>query len=127
VNWAKVLAALALKSHLESMDVTLEQYEMRLKLKGKSENVLKLIKEFRKEVHKFLAYLDVSPKEKDIYNEIHTICLFFENDLVEMEPKRFQKGYGKLDSIDEGKMIESFLTSLSKKINDLGKACERTK
>jgi hypothetical protein len=109
------------------MDIVLEQYEMRLKLENRSDSVLKLIKELRKEIHKFLSYIGAPSKKKNIYNEIHTTCLFFENDLVDMEPKRFQKCYGKLDSVDEEKTIDDFLVGLSSKIHDLEKACERLK
>ena len=83
-----------LKAHLESLDEDLEQYEMRLKLEGGSREVFKLIKELRNEIHKFYAYIGVSIKKKSIYKEINTKCNFFDVDLTEMEPKRFQKGYG---------------------------------
>ena len=91
-----------LAAYLESMDTALEQFEMKLKPESGSIKVIKLVKELRKEVHNFLAYLGVSAKKKNIYDDIHTTCLYFKEEfLVEMDPKRFQKGYGKLDSESE--------------------------
>ncbi|KCZ70937.1 hypothetical protein ANME2D_02964 [Candidatus Methanoperedens nitroreducens] len=106
------------------MDAALEQFETRLKLEGESEDILKIVRDLRQEVNNFLKYLGISIKKKDIYNEIYTTCIFFETYLIEMEPKRFQKGYGKLESESEEKAIERFLLNLDTRIQELKKECE---
>jgi hypothetical protein len=106
------------------MDETLEQYEMRLEKEGDPRNALKLIRETRKEIRLFLAHIGIYPKKKDIYWEINTSCIFFEDYLAEMQPEHFQKGYGRLDSKDEAQMIETFISGLGKKVSALIKACK---
>jgi len=113
-----------LRAYLEAMDASLEQFEIRLEMKRKFSDTLEIIKELRIEIHKFLAYIGISVAKKDICKDIHNACLFFENDLVEMEPKRFQKGYGKLDSKSEEIAIEDFLSILENEIKELKKSCE---
>jgi hypothetical protein len=113
-----------LKSCLETMDETLEQYEMLLEKKGDPKNALNLIRETRKEIGRFLARIGVHPEKKDIYWEINTSCIFFEDYLTDMEPTRFQKSYGRLDSKDEEEAIERQVAGLKEKIAKLEKACK---
>ena len=114
-----------LRSYLESMDGTLEQYEMRLRLDRKYSSALRHVTELRKSIQKFLAYIGVQPAKRNICNEINTSCLFFENYLVDMEPKRFQKGYGKLDSENEKTEIEKLLVELAARIRELERATSK--
>ena len=107
------------------MDRNLEDYEIRIERDGlqneKTEQVIEEVKEIRHDMEEFLKNIGVELEEKDFYSDLKLSCAFFEKiDLVELEPKRLQEGYGKLDNTDEAK-LSFFIKNLKTKIRKLGK------
>jgi hypothetical protein len=113
-----------LTAYLETMDTNLEIYQLKFEQENKALCIVKTIKLIRKSIRNFLSSIGVHENKKDLYNELHTSCMFFEDYLVEIEPKRFQKGYGKLDSADEEAKINELIETLSSKIQQLKKYSE---
>ena len=115
---------LHIKSTLLLIDRNLEDYEIRIERNSlqnkKTERTIKEIKEIRHDMKEFLKSIGIEEEEKDIYSDLKVSCTFFEGvDLVELEPKRLQEGYGKLDYPDEAK-LSSFVENLKTKIRKLG-------
>ena len=78
-------------------------------------------------MEEFLKNIGVEGEEKDFYSDLKVACTFFEGvDLVELEPKKLQEGYGKLDSLEEEVELSSFVKSLKTKISRLRKSVEET-
>ena len=120
---------LHIKSTLLLMDRNLEDYEIRIERDGlqneKTEQVIEEVKEIRHDMEEFLKNIGVELEEKDFYSDLKLSCAFFEEiDLVELEPKRLQEGYGKLDSLEEEVELSSFVKNLKTKISRLRKLVE---
>jgi len=104
---------------LETMDEQLEQYETRLSKKKNTKNLVRIIKDIRKDIEKIMSGLGLERSEKDVYSELYTSCSFFELYLTELEPDRFQGAYGKLDSKKEEKEIDSMVSLLKRDMEKL--------
>jgi len=104
---------------LETMDEQLEQYETRLSKKKNTKNLVRIIKDIRKDIEKIMSGLGLERSEKDVYSELYTSCSFFELYLTELEPDRFQKDYGKFDSKKEEKEIDSMVSLLKRDMEKL--------
>ena len=103
----------------------LADYEIRIERDSlqneKTEQTIKKIKEIRHDIKEFLKDIGVEEEENDIYSDLKLSCTIIEHvDLVELEPKRLQEGYGKLDNTDEAK-LSFFIKNLKTKIRKLGK------
>ena len=114
-----------IESTLLLIDKNLADYEIRIERDSlqneKTEQTIKEIKEIRHDIKEFLKRIGIEEEENDIYSDLKQSCTIIEHvDLVELEPKRLQEGYGKLDNTDEAK-LSFFIKNLKTKIRKLGK------
>jgi len=115
---------LRIQSTLLQMDRKLEDYEIRIARDSsqneKTEQTIKEIKEIRHDISGFLKNIGVEEERKDIYFDLKASCTFFEHIyLVELEPKRLQDAYGKLDYPEEEVKLSLFVENLKTKIRKL--------
>jgi len=115
-----------IESTLLLIDKNLADYEIRIERDSlqneKTEQTIKEIKEIRHDIKEFLKRIGIEEEENDIYSELKQSCTIIEHvDLVELEPKRLQEGYGKFDYPEEEVKLSSFMKNLKTKIRKLGK------
>jgi len=117
---------LRIQATLLLIDRNLEDYEIRIEKNNlQNENTLqtiKGIKEIRHDIREYLKNIGAEEETKDIYSDLKSSCIIFEYvDLVELEPKRLQEAYGKLDCPEEETELSSFVQNLKLKVRKLGK------
>jgi len=122
---------LRIQATLLLIDRNLEDYEIRIEKNNlQNENTLqtiKGIKEIRHDIREYLKNIGAEEETKDIYSDLKSSCTIFEYvDLVELEPKRLQEAYGKLDCQEEETKLSSFVQNLKLKIRKLGKVSRKT-
>ena len=115
-----------IESTLLLIDKNLADYEIRIERDSlqneKTEQTIKEIKEIRHDMKEFLKRIGIEEEENDIYSDLKQSCTIIEHvDLVELEPKRLQEGYGKFDYPEEEVKLSSFIKNLKTKIRKLGK------
>jgi hypothetical protein len=115
-----------IESTLLQIDKNLADYEIRIERDSlqneKTKQTIKEIKEIRHDVKEFLKSIGVEEEENDIYSDLKLSCTIIEHvDLVELEPKRLQEGYGKFDYPEEEFKLSPFIKNLKTKIRKLGK------
>ena len=102
------------------IDERLAEHEREFRKVGK-QKILKMIVNIRKDIDGILKEFNIEEEKRDIYRDLSCSCIFFEVDLIELEPDRFQKAYGKFDSKDEEELVLNFVKRLKDKIRHLEK------
>ena len=111
---------LHIKSTLRMIDERLAEHEREFRKVGK-QKILKMIVNIRKDIDGILKEFNIEEEKRDIYRDLSGSCIFFEVDLIELEPDRFQKAYGKFDFPDEEVKVSDFVKRLEDKIRHLEK------
>jgi len=104
---------------LKTIDKMLESHETRLANENNAKNILSLIHTTRNDISGFLHEFGIIEKQQDKLWNLLVSCSFIRNYLVDLEPERFQRAYGKFDSEDDATRLECLLARLREKITEL--------
>ena len=110
--WIKPHHRANLWATLETIDKMLETQERQLGNENNTKDVLSLIHVIRNDISRFLHEFGIIEEQRDKLWDLLVSCSFIKNYLVDLEPERFQRAYGKFDSEDNARRLEHLKTGV---------------
>ena len=110
---------------LKTIDKMLESHEALLVNENNAQNILSLIHAIRNDISGFLHEFGIIEEQRDELWDLLVSCSFIEDYLVDLEPARFQRAYGKFDSADDARRLEHLLATLREKTAELERVTKK--